>query len=361
MQQRAAPLLLQRRNGRRPLARGEGHAAGSNIGDAKHIATRNPRAAKWRGFRVDQRSKPPLHRANPEHQHVVRTPLRTRVNIGREGRKRIDRNRIPAIAMDEDRGRRLTQGRLIAAIRFAACLALPRPVAETRNDLLLHRIEIEVAHDQQRSALWPVVTLIEAHHLLARGRLQHFGLTDRHTARHRRTGQQEIQLLLAAPALEVIATPPFGQHHTAFAINGGGIEGQLARRLAQQEEALVHQPVRRIRKFEAICREVLPGRGVGVSAEGKTQALEYPHHLAFGHVARSVERHVLDEVRKPLLGVGFIERAECNREADRHGRRGKSVVPKRIAHAVGQRAEAHGRIRRDVARLMRPRTRHDLG
>ena len=360
MQQGAPPFLLERAQCWLPGARRKGHRGARHFGGTQDVAEGQACAAEWRVLSVGQRRQPPLHRANAEHQHVVVTPLRQRVGKLDERLQRIDRYGIPAIAMHEHRRSRAPLGQLKTRIWLRACLAFADPVAKARDDLRLHCIDVEVADDQEHRALWPVIALVQAYHLSARRRFQHFGLADGHAARGGSARKQEGELLLAAPALEIVAAPPFRQHDTALAVDGRLAERQLARRFAQEEQALVHQRVSSIGQFEHVGREVLPRGGVGVGAEGKAKPLEDPHHLAFGYVARPVERHVLHEMRKALLALGFVERPERDREPDRDCLLRLRIVAQRIAHAIGQHAEPHRRIRRDVARLVRPRPHRRL-
>ena len=63
---------------------------------------------------------------------------------------------------------------------------------------------------------------------------------------------------------------------------------------------------------------------------------------------------MLDEVGEPALVVRFLERAGVDPEPQRGLARRRRIVADRVAHAVGQGAEAHVRIGGDVALRLRP-------
>ena len=91
-----------------------------------------------------------------------------------------------------------------------------------------------------------------------------------------------------------------------------------------------------------------PGRGVGVRAEGQAVALQNLHHLALGHVLGAVERHMLDKMGQPLLGIAFGDRSEIDMHADGRAVFGRFIVLDGVFHAIGQDAVGYRRIGHDV-------------
>src|SRR3546814_2313757 len=95
-----------------------------------------------------------------------------------------------------------------------------------------------------------------------------------------------------------------------------------------------------LRQVELVDRLVEAGRGVGVGAEGQPLAFEQLDHLALGHMSRSVERHMFEEMGEAALVVGFGEAADVEARADDDAALGRAVFEQRIFHPV-RRSEEH--------------------
>ena len=155
--------------------------------------------------------------------------------------------------------------------------------------------------------------------------------------------------------LESVAHPALAEDDAAFAVDGGRIELHLAGDLAHQHEAGAQPLLVGARQVEHVGGGIEAGRGVGVRPELEPLALEDLDHLAFGHVGRPVERHMLDEVGEAALVVALADRAELEAEPERRAVLRRLVALDRIAHAVGQHAVADRRVGRDVGRRHAPR------
>ena len=134
-----------------------------------------------------------------------------------------------------------------------------------------------------------------------------------------------------------------------------GAKLDLAADLAQQEQAFVDARRLVLGQIELVDGLVEFGGGVGVGAEAQAEPLEPVDELALGDVGRAVERHMLDEVGEAALVVALLERAGVDPQPERGLVRRRGVVAQRVAHAVGQGAEAHVGIGRQVAPRLRPR------
>ena len=92
------------------------------------------------------------------------------------------------------------------------------------------------------------------------------------------------------------------------------------------------------RQFEHVHRFVKARVRVDVRSEPRTSRLEVLHELSGSEVLAAVERHVLDEVREPLLVGVFLERAGFHGQSKQHAFRGPGVLADEELKAVWQRA-----------------------
>ena len=259
------------------------------------------------------------------------------------GQRRIDIDIVQLPGIGADRaglGLRLGRGRL--------------PVAEALADRLLDEIGIEIADHIERGMRRHIFARPERLESLGCGPGQRIRRADRQPAGDPRSGQQELDLVLIALQREGVAIAHFGLDHAALTLDRAGIEGQLARRLAHQHQGDAEQFRIVARQVEHVGGPLVPGRGVGIGPEGQPVALEQLDHLAFGHIGRSVEGHVLDIVGKAALVVVLVERARIDLHPHQRRALGRGVLADHIAHPVGQLAEPVTGIDRDIALLEGP-------
>ena len=79
-------------------------------------------------------------------------------------------------------------------------------------------------------------------------------------------------------------------------------------------------------------------------SESSADRLEIRDQLAGLEVGAAVERHVLDEVREPLLIVGLVERSCLDRQSQRDSLRRLVVPPDHETEAVRERSGPDRRI-----------------
>ena len=96
------------------------------------------------------------------------------------------------------------------------------------------------------------------------------------------------------------------------------------------------------------------GESVGICAERRAQPLPGADAFAIGHGLGAAEGHMLDEMGIARLVVVLHHRARVHPHADRQAVRRISVLPHRIADAVGQHAEAPGLVDGKIAALEQP-------
>src|SRR3546814_8988853 len=76
--------------------------------------------------------------------------------------------------------------------------------------------------------------------------------------------------------------------------------------------------------------------------------------LALGHMGRTVERHMFEEMGEAALVFGFGEAADVEAHTDDDAVLGRAVFEQRIFHPVREHAEDDVRVDRNVARRETP-------
>ena len=223
------------------------------------------------------------------------------------------------------------------------------PVAEPGADRGLDLRRIEIADDDQGGVARHVFAVPEVLERLGARRLQRLVGADRQAADIVRAGVEELDLVEVIADLEPVPVALFGKDHPALALHRAGIEAQLADRLAHQHQRDAQQFLVAFGEVEPVGGGLETRGGIGVRAEGQAVAFKQLDHLALGHVGRSVEGHVLDEMGKAALGVLLVQRAGIDLHAHQRRAPGRGVGADRVAHPVRQLAEGKARIERNVA------------
>jgi hypothetical protein len=201
--------------------------------------------------------------------------------------------------------------RHLAEIGVVAGRSLALPVGEPGLDLGLHRGRIDVADHHQGGALGAIVAVVDVGDQVGLGRLDHRHEADREALRRALAVHGEAEPGLGHPVGRGVAQPLLGEDHAALLVHRALVQQQVAGDLAQQHQRGVDGLVVGFRQVELVDRGVEAGLGVGVGAEGQAQPLQVLHHLAAGrHVGRTIESHVLEEVRQALLVVALHLRAD---------------------------------------------------
>ena len=246
----------------------------------------------------------------------------------------------------------------LAEIGVWAGRTLALPVAEAGLDLGFHGDDVDVAHHHQRGALGTVVVVVDVGQQTDLGVLDDRHETDRPPLRRPLPIHGEADLRLGDPIGGAVAEPLLREDHTAFLVHRALVEGEVAGDLAHQHQRGVERGVVGLGQVELVGGVVEAGAGVGVGAERQAEAFEGLNHLAPArHVLGTVEGHVLEEVCEALLVVVLHQRADIEAQPHRRltGRRG--VFQNRIAHPVGQGAEADVGVGFEVGARLRPLSR----
>ena len=128
------------------------------------------------------------------------------------------------------------------------------------------------------------------------------------------------------------------------------VEQGVARPLAQDGQAGVEHLAVADRHRQDVDRLVVPGVRVEVAAEADADRLQIRNELVLREPARPVERHVLDEVRRPELVVVFEDRAGVDDEAQFGPSFGPLVGPDEVRQPVGEPSFADLGVERDQRR-----------
>ncbi len=206
-------------------------------------------------------------------------------------------------------------------------------------DFDFHGGGVDIAHHHQRRPIGPVIGPVVIMDKLHGGIADDVGFADRGAHGRTPAGEPRIHDSELRAILRRVAQPLLRQNDAAFAIEGAGIEGQLARRLAHQHQARRNRVGIDLGQIELIDSFVIRGMGVDVRPIGQALALQDADHLPFGDIRRTLEGHVLEKMRQTLLVVVFVERTGANAKTDRclSGRRG--IAHDRKPHSIGERAE----------------------
>ena len=92
----------------------------------------------------------------------------------------------------------------------------------------------------------------------------------------------------------------------SFPVYCGGFEEHAVAIVAQQKHSVVEQLVRDFRHVEFIDGFGEARMGVCIGPESHSEPLEIFDHTSRGEVGCTIECHVLDEVREPPFGLGFV-------------------------------------------------------
>ncbi|KIU01421.1 hypothetical protein QU38_01720, partial [Staphylococcus aureus] len=122
----------------------------------------------------------------------------------------------------------------------------------------------------------------------------------------------------------------------------------------QDLEALVQPGGRRHGQVELVGGRSEGRACVRVGAEGHAQALPDALRFAVGHVHRSAEREVLEQVREAPLAILLHQRADIHAHPHRDLARRHAILAHGITHPVGKPSEFPCIVMDQVALLVEP-------
>ena len=225
-----------------------------------------------------------------------------------------------------------------------------RPCRHT-GEVLSHqrfcRRHLDVADDDHRHAVGPVVGLIEIAQPLRRKALEDLRRADGQTVDVPRRAEERLELRLLHPRAGAQTAAPLFDHHAALAIDFDRVEGEAAGKVAQRlETALEHTGLFR-RHVEHVDRLVEARVGVDVRAELRADRFQIRHQLARLEVRRAVERHVLEHVRQTALIICLVYRARFHGQTQHDAIVRQRVVTDEEGQAVRQRAGPDRQVERE--------------
>ena len=202
---------------------------------------------------------------------------------------------------------------------------------------------------------------MERLHRLGRRGLQRLELADRRTFGQGLPGKEGLAQLVRIADLRPRLLAAFGQHDRTFGIQRLGSQRGRGHHARQDLQALVQPRLGRAGQVELIdglgrCR-----RRIGVRAEGRAQPLPDTLGLAIGHMLRSPEGQMLDQMGEAALRRLLVQRARIDPHPHRHLPGRHAVAAHREAQAVGQAPELPHLVLRQVRSLVEPGRLVDAG
>ena len=232
-----------------------------------------------------------------------------------------------------------------------------------RREVLLDHcrdgVAVDVADDDHRHQVGAVPVVIEPQQLFPLRVLDDVGFADGRAigiARSRKLGADHFVL---RPFIGVEMQPPFRQHDASLAIDPALIEGGALRPILQDEQRAIEDIGLVGRDPQCVLRIVVAGRRVRIRTDAETERRQEIDEPLFRKMPGTLELHVFDEVRQPLLIVVFENRPGLDNEPQLSAVRRLGVRADVIAEAVGQRPNEHVGI--DRHRLRERIRRHRGG
>ena len=223
---------------------------------------------------------------------------------------------------------------------------------------------VHVADDNHRHQVRPVPVAIEAHQLLALRLLNHRRIADGRSVRVTGSLQLDFPQFVRGPLVGAQIAPPLGEDDGALALDGGVLEKGAARPVLEHGQ----RPVEGIERARPVGRHAQQILGlvearhrVRVRADAEADRPEEGFDALTREVTRSLELHVLDEVREATLVIVLQHRSGADDQPHFGLARGLGVRADVEAEAVGQAADQDLGIDRHVGRQRVARHRRGRG
>ncbi len=219
---------------------------------------------------------------------------------------------------------------------------LERLALGRRRKVLLHlgldQFRVEVADDDNSHQIGPVPALVVGPQLLDGRGLDDLGQANRvPLGVSRRAEQQGQQALLPARGEPLVDAPLF-QDDLALQLHLLRREGHRVGPVTENLERRLEDLGIVRRNLEEVPGGVVTGLGVQVRAKRTADGLEVGHDLLLGETLRSIEGHVLDEVRQPALFLLLQDRAGLHDERQERPAARLLVVPDVVGQPIAERA-----------------------
>ena len=208
------------------------------------------------------------------------------------------------------------------------------PIGKALFDLGFDHFRVEIAHNNQHSVLRHIFAFPKPLKAGRIGSLNGLLRANRQALWRKRIGVSKFQAIDEIFERIVRALTTLSQNNAFLSLNCISVKGQLTSGFAHQHQRCIKQRFIRARQIELILRALKSGRSIGVGAKGQAEPFEQFDHLAFGHIGRAIERHMLDVMGKAALFIALIEGACVNFHPHKGSVLGPIVAPDDIAHAI---------------------------
>ena len=215
------------------------------------------------------------------------------------------------------------------------------------------RVGVEIADGHDGHEVRTVPVAIEPGEGFVREGLERLLVTDRKPHRIARAGEQDRELLVEHPRFRAQAQAPFLHHHAPLPVDLLRLEGDPGGPVLENVQR-PREHARRIgRDLELVDGLVERRARVEMRPEAHPQALDEIDQRLLREALRSVERHVLDEMRQAALVIVLEHRAGIDHEPELGAMLGIPIGAHVPGEAVVEPALAHRGIERNSRRVLR--------
>ena len=209
-------------------------------------------------------------------------------------------------------------------------LVLPEPLLDHGKEWFV----IGVAHEDQRRVFRPVPRAVVVDELLPRCCLDNLVLPDGKALGEARPFVEFGPQFVADALKRALAAARLFQNDATLLVDLLLDEQHAVDVIAQHGQRFVDLVELGVGGEDHIRSLIEAREGVDVATELHADALKVGNQLARCEVLRSVEAHVLDEMRETTLSVRLVERSRPDVDDDRHLTRRIVVLPVHPRRAV---------------------------
>src|SRR5712691_1180753 len=213
-----------------------------------------------------------------------------------------------------------------------------------RDDHRLDRRRVEVADGNHRHQVGAVPIRVELSQSSGADVLNDLRAPDRRAVRIARAFQQYGHLRIAQARLGAQTEPPFFEDDAALLLDLGGVKRNVVSPVFHDQQRPINDGAAVGRDLELIDRLVEARTGIHMRAEPHPERLDERGDVLPGKMPRTIEAHMLDEMRQAPLVIVLEHRAGVDHESQFGATTGLRVRPNEVLQAVGKPADPDLRV-----------------